>query len=106
MCAADMPIASFSSGGISCGIWLGRHVHPCPMQRHANAILQHGLVRVQVGEAAGKVHVEPFVPKLGVQIETDPKATNVNTATAMGDDEGVIEALIKRLQVWHPLRVF
>lgn len=100
------PIAPSSSGSVSCRTWLARHVHPCPMQWHANAFLQHGLVRVQVGEAAGKVHVEPFVPKLGVQIETDPKATNVSNVTAMGDDEGVIEALIKRLQVWHPSHVF
>ncbi len=58
-------------------------------------------MHVQVGEAAGKVHVEPFVPKQGVLIETDPKATNVNNATDMGDDEGAIEALIRRLQVGH-----
>ena len=68
--------------------------------------LPHGLVRVQVGEAARKVHVEPFVPRQGVKIETDPKATDVNNATAMGDDEAVIEALIKRLQVWHPPHAF
>ena len=29
-----------------------------------------------------------------MQIETDPKATSVDSATAMGDDEGAIEALI------------
>ena len=53
----------------------------------------------QVGEAAGKVHVPQFQPKQGVQIETDPKATSVGSAAALGDDEGVIDALIKRLQV-------
>ena len=41
------------------------------------------------------------MPKQGVQIETDPKATSVNNATALGDDEGAIEALIKRLQVCY-----
>ena len=34
-----------------------------------------------------------------MQIETDPKATSVSNATALGDDEGAINALIKRLQV-------
>lgn len=53
----------------------------------------------KVGEAAGKVHVDPFVPRQGVQIETDPKATSVSKATAMGDDEGAINALIERLKV-------
>lgn len=43
--------------------------------------------------------MDPFVPRKGVQIETDPKATSVGHATAMGDDEGAIEALIRRLQV-------
>ena len=57
---------------------------------------------MQVGEAAGKVHIEPFVPRQGVQIETDPKATSINSATAMGDDEGAIEGLIQRLQVGSP----
>ena len=52
-----------------------------------------------MGEAAGKVHVDPFVPRQGVQIETDPKATSVSKATAMGDDEGAINALIERLKV-------
>ena len=55
-----------------------------------------------MGEAAGRVHIEPFVPRQGVQIETDPKATSVDSATAMGDDEGAIEALIQRLQVGTP----
>ena len=41
----------------------------------------------QVGEAAGKVHVPPFEPRQGVQIETDPKATSVSSAAALGDDE-------------------
>ena len=52
-----------------------------------------------MGEAAGKVHVPPFEPKQGVRIETDPKATSVSSAAALGDDEGVIDGLIKRLQV-------
>ena len=49
--------------------------------------------------AAARVHVEPFVPKAGVRIETDPKATTVSKAIAMGDDEGAISALIARLEV-------
>ncbi|CAL5220461.1 g2482 [Coccomyxa viridis] len=52
----------------------------------------------KVGEAAGKVHVPPFEPRQGVQIETDPKATSVSSAAALGDDEGVIDSLIKRLE--------
>ena len=59
-------------------------------------------LHLQVGEAAGRVHIEPFVPRQGVQIETDPKATSADSATAMGDDEGAIEALIQRLQVGTP----
>lgn len=45
------------------------------------------------------MHVEPFVPKAGVRIETDPKATTVSKAIAMGDDEGAIAGLIARLEV-------
>ena len=45
------------------------------------------------------MHVPQFQPRQGVQIETDPKATSVGSAAALGDDEGVIDALIKRLQV-------
>ena len=45
------------------------------------------------------MHVPQFEPKQGVQIETDPKATNVSSAAALGDDEGVIDSLIKRLEV-------
>lgn len=53
----------------------------------------------QVGQAAAAVPVPEFVPKQGVQIETDPKASSVSKATAMGDDEGAINALIERLEV-------
>lgn len=52
-----------------------------------------------MGQAAAKVHVERFVPKQGVQIETDPKASSVSKATSMGDDEGAINALIEKLEV-------
>ena len=45
------------------------------------------------------MHVPQFEPKQGVQIETDPKATSVSSAAALGDDEGVIDSLIKRLEV-------
>ena len=56
-------------------------------------------MRAQVAAAAARVHVDPFVPKAGVRIETDPKATTVSKAIAMGDDEGAISALIARLEV-------
>jgi ubiquitin-activating enzyme E1 len=59
------------------------------------------LATSQVAEAAGQVPVEPFVPRKGVQIETDPKATSVSKASALGDDEGVINALVERLEVRH-----
>ena len=52
-----------------------------------------------MGQAAANVHVEKFVPKQGVQIETDPKASSVSKATSMGDDEGAINALIEKLEV-------
>lgn len=54
---------------------------------------------MQVAQAAAKVHVPEFVPKKGVQIETDPKASSVSKATALGDDEGAINALIEKLEV-------
>jgi hypothetical protein len=52
-----------------------------------------------VGAAAGRVHVPRFVPRAGVQIETDPKATAASKATALGDDEGAIAAHIAKLEV-------
>ena len=57
------------------------------------------LVSEQVAQAAEKVHEPEFVPKQGVQIETDPKASSVSKATSMGDDEGAINALIEKLEV-------
>lgn len=54
---------------------------------------------MQVGEAAGRVHVPEFRPRAGVQIETDPKATAASKATALGDDEGAIAAHIAKLEV-------
>ena len=53
----------------------------------------------QMAEAAAAVHVEPFTPRSGVHVETDPKATTVSRASAMGDDEGVIDEYVKRLEV-------
>ncbi|BDA45843.1 Ubiquitin-activating enzyme E1 1 [Coccomyxa sp. Obi] len=52
----------------------------------------------KVAQAAAKVHIPEFVPKKGVQIETDPKASSVSKATALGDDEGAINALIEKLE--------
>lgn len=53
----------------------------------------------QMGEAAAAVHMEPFIPRSGVHVETDPKATTVSRASAMGDDEGVIDEYVKKLEV-------
>ncbi len=57
-----------------------------------------------MAQAAGQVHVPEFVPKKGVQIETDPKASSISRASALGDDEGVITALIEKLEVIRFLR--
>ena len=46
---------------------------------------------------AGDVDIPPFEPRKGVQIETDPKATKVVSATQ--DDESAIESLISSLEV-------
>ena len=77
-----------------------QYLHASPATR--SLVKDPAILGMQVGEAAGRVHIEPFVPRQGVQIETDPKATSVNSATAMGDDEGAIEALTQRLQVGSP----
>ena len=45
------------------------------------------------------MHMEPFIPRSGVHVETDPKATTVSRASAMGDDEGVIDEYVKKLEV-------
>ncbi|KAK9827310.1 hypothetical protein WJX81_003279 [Elliptochloris bilobata] len=52
----------------------------------------------KMAEAAAAVHVEPFMPRSGVHVETDPKATTASRASAMGDDEGVIDEYVKRLE--------
>ena len=52
-----------------------------------------------MAEAAAAVHMEPFIPRSGVHVETDPKATTVSRASAMGDDEGVIDEYVKKLEV-------
>jgi hypothetical protein len=52
-----------------------------------------------MAQAAGAVHVEPFVPRSGVHVETDPKATSASSASAMGDDEGVIDDYVRKLEV-------
>jgi len=51
-----------------------------------------------VAKAAAVVHVEQFVPRSGVHVETDPKATTSSRASAMGDDEGVIDEYVKKLE--------
>jgi ubiquitin-activating enzyme E1 len=50
----------------------------------------------KVVEAAGKVDVPKFVPRQGVQIETDPNATAKTVSTA--DDATVVEDLSRELQ--------
>ena len=52
---------------------------------------------LQVAKVAGDVDIPPFEPRKGVQIETDPKATKVVSATQ--DDESAIESLISSLEV-------
>ncbi|KAI8466875.1 MAG: hypothetical protein J3K34DRAFT_432282 [Monoraphidium minutum] len=44
---------------------------------------------------AAKLEVPAFAPRQGVRIETDPKANSAGPT--MGDDEGVIEQLVARL---------
>ena len=58
------------------------------------------LLLVQVAQVAANVDIPEFVPKQGVQIETDPKATAAkSSAIAAGDDEAFIEGMISELQV-------
>ena len=42
------------------------------------------------------MHVEPFQPRKGVHIETDPKAEKKALPTA-ADDESIIEGLLSKL---------
>ena len=44
------------------------------------------------------MRMAPFVPRSGVHVETDPKATTARRASAMGDDEGVIDEYVKKLE--------
>lgn len=49
---------------------------------------------------AAKIVLPPFVPRKGVTIETDPKATkasSVPSAAAHVDDDAVIDALVAKL---------
>ena len=52
-----------------------------------------------MAEAAAKLHIPDFVPKHGIQIETDPKATAAVKPIAAGDDEALIDGMITELQV-------
>ncbi len=52
---------------------------------------------LQVAKVAGDADIPAFEPRKGVQIETDPKATKVVSATQ--DDESAIESLISSLEV-------
>lgn len=54
----------------------------------------------QIAQLAAEVDIPAFVPKAGVQIETDPKATSAKPAAAY-DDEAIIEGMIANLQVSH-----
>lgn len=49
-------------------------------------------------EAAAAVKVEAFVPRKGVQIETDPKAAG-SAPVMHGDDASAIDGLAVQLQV-------
>lgn len=61
-------------------------------------------LRMQVATAAANVHIPEFVPRQGVQIETDPKATAAAKNDSPGtDDESIIESMISKLQVGHLL---
>lgn len=51
----------------------------------------------KIAEAAAKLHIPEFQPKKGVKIETDPKASNAGTASAI-DDDHEIEKLISKLE--------
>jgi hypothetical protein len=51
-----------------------------------------------MAQAGAAVHVEPFVPRSGVHVETDPKATAASSASALGDDEGVIDDYVRKLE--------
>jgi ubiquitin-activating enzyme E1 len=54
-----------------------------------------------VAKAAAAVPVEQFVPRQGVRIETDPKATAAQqqqNAMTSADDESVIDTLLQRLE--------
>ncbi|KXZ53041.1 hypothetical protein GPECTOR_8g406 [Gonium pectorale] len=53
----------------------------------------------RVAAVAAALHVPPFAPKAGVQIETDPKADKNKPAPGgTHDDEAVIESLLGRLE--------
>jgi ubiquitin-activating enzyme E1 len=51
-----------------------------------------------VAAAAAAVPIEAFVPRQGVRIETDPKATANAQAMTSADDESVIDGLLQRLE--------
>ncbi|KAK9812201.1 hypothetical protein WJX73_003893 [Symbiochloris irregularis] len=51
----------------------------------------------KVAQLAGEVDIPAFVPRAGVQIETDPKATSAKPSAAY-DDEAIIEGMITKLQ--------
>lgn len=52
----------------------------------------------KVAQEAAAVQLPEFVPRKGVQIETDPKANNKPAITAT-DDNGAIEGMLKQLEV-------
>jgi ubiquitin-activating enzyme E1 len=68
-------------------------------QVHGIAVPDYASVVSKLAEAAVKVHVDPFTPKKGVHIETDPKAGEKKGASKLptADDEGAIESLIEKL---------
>ena len=73
---------------VQAGAILKAQVHGIPVPDFAS-------VASKVAEAATKVHVDPFQPKKGVHIETDPKAGEKKELPT-SDDDGAIEALIAK----------
>ena len=51
----------------------------------------------QIGKAAAAVKVPKFQPKKGVQIETDPTATQVKSSLG-SDDKAITNSLINQLE--------
>jgi len=49
-------------------------------------------------QKAAAIHVDPFIPKEGVKIETDGKKTAADSTAGHHDDEGVIQRMVDALK--------